>query len=218
VSFQPNSGGKSSSSGLGIAREGRKEQEFKLERCPNRLKIHAPELFVCVLQLQAKLPPTAAFMSSPHENRFAHILVGQVNKVQALTHCKPLRQNREASLGADVDCVALCMQRPASFRPGYGHRNTGIQANSRADPLHPLFETQLLRDWHRASPKPIYLLVKVARDSGRVTVKSGLHTSLLVWSGYEPPQCRSMELRLGFRRRVTCTFGEILRSRLKSDT
>jgi hypothetical protein len=126
--------------------------KFDPEEVRNGLEIHAPELLSRVLQFEADLPTTAALMSAPNQNRFAHILIGHINKVESLPDRKPLWQDRQASFVADIDRIPLGVQRPSGFSPGDGHRHPGIQANSRADFLHPLFETQLLRKRHYHSP------------------------------------------------------------------
>ena len=115
--------------------------KFDPEEVRNGLEIHAPELLSRVLQFEADLPTTAALMSAPNQNRFAHVLIGHINKVEPLPDRESLRENREAPLGADVDGVTFGVQRPAGFSPGDRDRNTRVQANSCADFLHPLFET-----------------------------------------------------------------------------
>jgi hypothetical protein len=141
VSFQSNSGGKTESPDLGIVvwKEGKGNSNPKV--WSNSLEIQAPELLARVLQLEAKFPTAAAFVATPHQNRFAHILIRHVNQVQSLPDGKSLRHDREASFGADVDRVTLGVERTSGLCPGNGHRNARIQANSRADSLHPLFET-----------------------------------------------------------------------------
>jgi hypothetical protein len=53
------------------------------------LKIHSPEFFPGVLQLQAKLPASTSFMPTPYQDRAHRILVDQIDQPQFLSNRKP---------------------------------------------------------------------------------------------------------------------------------
>jgi hypothetical protein len=104
------------------------------------LEVQTPEVRWGVLEFQAQFPTAPALVSTPYQEGVASLLVHQVNQSQFLPDGKALRKNSQAPFRADVYCVAFRAMISAILSPLHRHCHSRIQADSRADMLHPLLE------------------------------------------------------------------------------
>jgi hypothetical protein len=153
------------------------------------LEVQAPEVRWHLLEFQAQFPAAPALVSTPHQDGVANVLVRQIDQPQFLPYCKSLREDRQAPFRADVHGITFGPVAPAVFSPLYGHCHSRIQADSRADMLHPLLE---VTDDRR------HILLGLAAQAGCLRAyfdaKPHPRTSLAVHIGYGASVLGSMEL------------------------
>jgi hypothetical protein len=116
------------------------------------LKVQTPEIHRSLLKLKPQFPSRPAFMSSPNQNRFASILIDEIDQQQPLPHGKTLRNHREASFRAGVHCVALCAHRAARLRPFHRHGHSRIYARTRPVILRSRFKAEHVSYAHSCLP------------------------------------------------------------------